>query len=157
LFTNTNTFYSPVITNGVTLRPSLLTNSQTFYGASITLGPATLRPALLANSNQFYSATLTGGVVRIKQKGLRKTRYTPGRVPADAKELARFIQNELERLTDGLESPFTHQLLGVLHAEPSRKPQDSVMVAFADGTDWNPGAGRGLYLHDPLTSTWTKL
>jgi hypothetical protein len=157
LFTNANTFYSPVITNGVTLRPSLLTNSQTFYGASITLGPATLRPALLANSNQFFAATLTGGVVRIKQKGLRKTRYTPGRVPADAKELARFIQNELERLTDGLESPFTHQLLGVLHAEPSRKPQDSVMVAFADGTDWNPGAGRGLYLHDPLTSTWTKL
>ncbi len=157
LFTNTNTFYSPVITNGVTLRPSLLTNSQTFYGASITLGPATLRPALLANSNQFFAATLTGGVVRIKQKGLRKTRYTPGRVPADAKELPRFVQNELERLTDGLESPFTHQLLGVLHAEPSRKPQDSVMVAFADGTDWNPGAGRGLYLHDPLTSTWTKL
>jgi hypothetical protein len=157
LFTNTNTFYSPVITNGVTLRPSLLTNSQTFYGAAITLGPATLRPALLANSNQFFSATLTGGVVRIKQKGLRKTRYTPGRVPADAKELPRFVQNELERLTDGLESPFTHQLLGVLHAEPSRKPQDSVMVAFADGTDWNPGAGRGLYLHDPLTSTWTKL
>jgi hypothetical protein len=157
LFTNANTFYSPVVTNGVTLRPSLLTNSQTFYGASITLGPATLRPALLANSNQFFAATLTGGVVRIKQKGLRKTRYTPGRVPADAKELPRFVQNELERLTDGLESPFTHQLLGVLHAEPSRKPQDSVMVAFADGTDWNPGAGRGLYLHDPLTSTWTKL
>jgi hypothetical protein len=157
LFTNANTFYSPVVTNGVTLRPSLLTNSQTFYGASITLGPATLRPALLANSNQFFSATLTGGVVRIKQKGLRKTRYTPGRVPADAKELARFIQNELERLTDGLESPFTHQLIEVLHAEPSRKPQDAVMVSFADGTDWDPGSGRGLYLYDPLTATWTKI
>lgn len=157
LFTNAQTFYAPVVTNGVTLAPPLLTNSQTFYGASITLGPAVLRPALLANVNQFYTHALTGGVVRIKQKGLRKTRYTPGRVPSDAKELARFIQNELERLTDALESPFTHQLLEVLHAEPTRKPTGSAMVAFADGTDWNPGAGRGLYLYDPQTAAWTKL
>lgn len=157
LFTNAQTFYAPVVTNGVTLAPPLLTNSQTFYGASITLGPAVLRPALLANVNQFYTHALTGGVVRIKQKGLRKTRYTPGRVPSDAKELARFIQNELERLTDALESPFTHQLLEVLHAEPTRKPTGSAMVAFADGTDWNPGAGRGLYLYDPQTAAWTKI
>lgn len=30
-----------------------------------------------------------------------------------------------------------------LHAEPQKG--DGVTIAFADGTDWNPGSGRGLY------------
>lgn len=111
----------------------------------------------IQSAAQAGTVTSTGGVEQVKSKGLRKTRYTPGRVPSDAKELARFIQNELERLTDALESPFTHQLLEVLHAEPSRKSGEAAMVAYADGTDWNPGAGRGLYLYDPQTAAWTKL
>lgn len=145
LFTNSNTFYSPVVTNGVTLSSPLLTNSQTFYGATVTLGAATLYPALLANSNTFYSATLTGGATR--KKGLRKTRYTPSRPPASLGESGRYIQQELERIVDGLESPFTHEMLELLSVEPGRKPTSAVMLAAADGTNWNPGSGRGLYLY----------
>lgn len=34
------------------------------------------------------------------------------------------------------------------------KPREG-MIAFADGTDWNPGAGRGYYGF--VEGTWTKL
>jgi hypothetical protein len=39
--------------------------------------------------------------------------------------------------------------LAVLNAEPD-KPQVGQIV-FADGTNWNPGSGRGLYYYD---SSW---
>lgn len=41
----------------------------------------------------------------------------------------------------------------VLHAEPS-KPRDGDL-ARADGTDWNPGAGAGLYQYQGVA--WVKL
>lgn len=135
--------------------------SVTGLGSTSAVGSVTRSQSVgitgIQSAAQAGTVTTTGGVEQVKSKGLRKTRYTPGRVPSDAKELARFIQNELERLTDALESPFTHQLLEVLHAEPSRKSGEAAMVAYADGTDWNPGAGRGLYLYDPQTAAWTKL
>jgi hypothetical protein len=86
-------------------------------------------------------------------QGLRKTRYTPGQVPQDPAELPRFLQAEFERLTDALESPFTHQLLEKLNTEPSRKRDG--YVAYADGTNWNPGAGQGVYVY--YAGIWNKL
>lgn len=35
------------------------------------------------------------------------------------------------------------------------KPRNGLY--FADGTAWNPGAGRGLYLYDENTPGYTKL
>ena len=41
----------------------------------------------------------------------------------------------------------------VLHAEPDR-PREGKVV-YADGTDWNPGSGKGLYVYDG--SAWVAL
>lgn len=39
------------------------------------------------------------------------------------------------------------------HVAPA-KPREG-MVRFADGTDWNPGSGRGLYSY--VSGSWAKL
>ena len=52
LFTNSNTFYTPVVGRGtVTLTPALFTNSNTFF--TPVVGRA-IRPALFVNSNTFF-------------------------------------------------------------------------------------------------------
>lgn len=158
LFTNSATFYSATISQGAasqTLSPSLLTNAQTFYGGSVSVGTVTIQPGLFTNAQTFYSATLSGGIPLVRQKGLRKTRYVPAVPPASVQELARYVQQELERLTDGLESPFTHQLFEALSVEPQRKPQGKALIAYADGTNWNPGSGEGLYAY--YAGSWKKL
>ena len=42
-----------------TLTPSLYTNSNTFYAATVTPGAVTLAPARYDNTNQFYSPTVS--------------------------------------------------------------------------------------------------
>lgn len=44
---------------------------------------------------------------------------------------------ELENLV------FTHVVLSKHHKAPIRQLQG--MIVYADGTDWNPGSGAGLY------------
>lgn len=41
------------------------------------------------------------------------------------------------------------------HAPPD-KPYNGQRV-LADGVDWNPGAGRGIYWYDANAGTWNKL
>lgn len=41
----------------------------------------------------------------------------------------------------------------VLHVEPAR-PREGLVV-YADGTDWDPGSGKGLYQYDG--SAWVAL
>lgn len=145
------TLFAPSVS--YTIQPPLLTNGQTFYAPTVTVGTVTLRPPLLNAAAVLYAPSVSGGAVVIKARGLRKTRYVPGRVPARTEELARFLQSEIERLNDALESPFTHQLLEKLHVEPTRLRDG--FVAYADGTDWNPGSGEGVYVY--YASAWHKL
>lgn len=70
------------------------------------------------------------------------TSYQPGDPPADPSQLQRFLREELlkqkvafDALADGF--------LPVVYAAPP-KPRDG-MLRNADGTQWNPGAGAGLY------------
>jgi hypothetical protein len=98
---------------------------------------------------------LINGVLPRNAQGLRKTRYTPGRVPYELAQLSQFLQSEIERITDGLESPFTHQLLEPLAVEPARRSTTQAMVVYADGTNWDPGSGEGIYAY--YSGTWTKL
>lgn len=63
-----------------------------------------------------------------------------------------YIYEELTRIGNVMNAP-TFLLLDVNHVPPD-KPQDG-MVICADGTDWNPGAGAGLYLR--ISGAWTKL
>jgi hypothetical protein len=59
LFTNTQTFFGPTVTPGpVTLTPNLFTNAQSFPAATVSATYA-LTPALFTNSQTFYGPTVT--------------------------------------------------------------------------------------------------
>ncbi len=62
LFTNTQTFFSPDVTQSgaaQTLTPSLYTNTQTFHNPTVSVGAVTLTPALYTNDQTFYSPDVT--------------------------------------------------------------------------------------------------
>lgn len=63
-------------------------------------------------------------------------------------ELARRVGRELEKIEEEFTLTFPNPM-PILHVEPEKKLQDVIFFAFADGTDWNPGSGRGLYYYDP--------
>lgn len=63
-----------------------------------------------------------------------------------------WLFTELQRVASEMPKPSVLQL-DVLTIEPER-PQDG-MLAFADGTSWNPGAGRGTY--ERRSGAWVKL
>ena len=60
--------------------------------------------------------------------------------------LKRWISSELVRISNALVTSTQKTKLEVATAEPS-KPQTGEVV-LADGTDWNPSDGRGLYYYD---------
>ncbi len=66
-------------------------------------------------------------------------------------ELVQYLQTELLAVYQALAEAEALDLR-VTHQEPER-PRDG-MIVFADGTDWDPGSGRGLYVFD---STWKKI
>lgn len=75
--------------------------------------------------------------------------YKPN--PPDNRAGPSWTFNELQRIGDEMERPTLLQF-EVLHIEPTRPVRG--MVAYADGTDWNPGAGEGLYVYK---SSWVLL
>lgn len=69
--------------------------------------------------------------------------FQPQILPSDPQRLAAAVQNELQRLALVLSQPADYAALKTLYAEPSRSFDG--MLVLADGTDWNPGSGAGLY------------
>lgn len=59
---------------------------------------------------------------------------------------------ELQRIAGDMDKPRLLEF-EVLTIEPAR-PQEGTL-AYADGTAWNPGAGRGLYEY--RSGAWVKL
>lgn len=80
--------------------------------------------------------------------------YIPSRPPEiqSAEELRRYVEAEFLRISQTFQQQDILQLQ-VLHVEPQR-PRDG-MIAFADGTNWNPGAGAGAY--ERVGGAWSKL
>lgn len=58
--------------------------------------------------------------------------------------LSRWVREHFERLQRHLQAPQDSVTLRVLHVEPARVTEG--MVVLADGTDWDPGSGAGLYI-----------
>ena len=82
----------------------------------------------------------------------RNLNYIPGPVPYNGEELVRYLEFELYRISAVLSiliSGFTTKV----YAEPTR-PRDGDIV-LADGTEWNPGSGEGVYCY--YNNTWNKL
>ena len=77
-------------------------------------------------------------------------RYTPAVPPTDAEALPLYIQAQLTSIASMLNTSVRN--FPPLNASPD-KPMDGD-VAFADGSSWDPGEGRGLYYFD---SAWIKL
>lgn len=80
--------------------------------------------------------------------------YKKNNVPGDAARLPAFLDQELSLLEKSQTDPRMMVRLIILNAEP-RFVDDgrSVAMVFADGTNWNPGSGRGTYVGVP--GSWT--
>lgn len=67
-------------------------------------------------------------------------------------DLSRWVQQELQKILNKFEGgeAFRYE---ELHAPPE-KLRDG-MQAYADGTDWNPGSGEGLYIY--VAGAWEKV
>ena len=67
LVTNTQTFYGPTISPGaVSIAPSLVTNTQVFYSPTVTPGAVLLAPELVSNEQVFYGPTVSGQVPAVE-------------------------------------------------------------------------------------------
>ena len=71
-------------------------------------------------------------------------------VVADAALLQSWIRRELGRIIAEQAEPSSPQLL-VWHKAPERLRVG--LLVYADGTDWNPGSGEGLYVFK--STGWT--
>lgn len=80
-------------------------------------------------------------------------KYTPKPVPATMqRDAASYLGQELNRLRDVL-NEFEVLQFAELNAEPARLADG--MLAYADGSNWNPGQGAGLYFRDG--AAWESL
>lgn len=80
-------------------------------------------------------------------------RYTPQQTnPATLAAAIRYVRDEFRRIANALRSNNAETLtLTALHVEPD-KPDEGMLV-YADGSDWNPGNGTGLYQY--RSGAWT--
>lgn len=78
-----------------------------------------------------------------------------GRPPStdDTKMLARWLGQVLGTLELEFNVGRDAFYLATLHAEPTKLVEG--MVVLADGTNWNPGSGAGVYAY--YGSAWNKL
>lgn len=67
-------------------------------------------------------------------------------------QLLNWVQEELRKISQEMVKSSGIQFQ-VLNVAPD-KPRDGMLVV-ADGTNWNPGAGAGIYLR--IGAAWTKL
>lgn len=77
--------------------------------------------------------------------------YIPQQVPADPAQLPGFLHVELENVSRATRAPTLQ--IEMLYVAPKR-PRDG-LIALADGTSWNPGAGAGVYCY--YANAWNKL
>lgn len=79
--------------------------------------------------------------------------YNPSRPPVQADNaLAKWAEEEF-RIIARQFNEFEILRLTVLNVVPT-KPRNG-MIAYADGTNWNPGSGEGPYAY--INGVWTKL
>ena len=77
--------------------------------------------------------------------------FNPPVPPTDPAQIPRFLQELIVHIGAGfaLVAKMNHP---VLHKAPA-KPRDGDPV-HADGSDFNPGSGKGLYVYKASTATW---
>ncbi len=76
---------------------------------------------------------------------------TPGEI-RDFPALMDFLGRELRKVQNAIAASLPEEL-EELHAVPVKLR--SGLVVFADGTDWDPGSGQGVYVY--YAAAWHKL
>lgn len=79
--------------------------------------------------------------------------YAPRIPPNDVAALPQWLTQELSNLQAALLREQEFVMLQTLNAAPVR-PREG-MVVKADGTNWNPGSGAGVYAR--VSGAWVKL
>lgn len=77
--------------------------------------------------------------------------YIPG--PYDKGDLDRYVQEELEKISIAVQL-MADNPIEVRHVAPD-KPRNGLY--YADGTNWNPGSGKGVYRYHEGDSLYTFL
>lgn len=76
--------------------------------------------------------------------------YTPRIPPQEDAELLPYLDDEFVKVAQELNKLSTGEYQ-IVYKEPAKmKPG---LVVYADGTQWNPGSGEGLYRRS-LSNTW---
>lgn len=75
--------------------------------------------------------------------------YNPGDPPADPAQLQRYLREHNAMLAAAL-TALAAGHIDKLNVAPA-KPRDGDM-RYADGVNWNPGGGKGLYMY---SNAWT--
>lgn len=71
-------------------------------------------------------------------------------------ELRQYLGTARTQVERGVTQPNADVIvLPKRHAPPVRRPGGVAIIAYADGTDWNPGAGEGVYAF--YSGVWNKL
>ena len=74
---------------------------------------------------------------------------------ASLEEIVRFLELQQTQLDELSRPTLQHFIMEVLHVEPA-SIVDSLIVR-ADGVDWDPGNGPGIYRYDEATTSWQPL
>ena len=77
----------------------------------------------------------------------------PKAVVGSLTQLSAYVNDEFQSVAQAASDTVDFIQFNVLHVAPA-KPREG-MCAFADGTDWAPGVGAGLYQY--VGGAWTKL
>ena len=82
-------------------------------------------------------------------------RWSPNPAPVSPEQLPDYLFNELNRVGDIIFNIDTMRLEQT-NVEPSKARDGD--IRYADGTNWNPGSGRGIYVYiDDASPAWEKL
>jgi hypothetical protein len=70
----------------------------------------------------------------------------------DVAALAQHVNDELQSVAQSQSDTVDSAQFNVLHVAP-KKPRKGMLVV-ADGSDWDPGSGAGLYLRNEANTAW---
>ena len=79
--------------------------------------------------------------------------YLPQLPPSDVSMLPSFLMAELQKIQQSMNAQQMVLRLAELNVAPV-KPRNGDVV-YADGTNWNPGGGRGVYVYK--VNAWVLL
>ena len=82
------------------------------------------------------------------------THYEPGPPPTNQEDMGIYVVNELKRLANVVLNQAIFRLERT-HVAPDRPRGGD--IRYADGSNWNPGSGEGIYFFNESTTAWVKL